>query len=72
VNIELQDIIATLNRLDAVQSKTPPPLVSHEASRQRDYPIRPKLGQIRPAPKHAPNAHRAAPAHSWDWRSKQP
>ncbi len=65
---ELQDIIATLNRLDAVQSKTPSPLVSHEARQQRDYPVNAKLSLI--VPKRAHNAHRAAPAHSWNWKSK--
>ncbi len=66
---ELQDIIATLNRLDAVQSKTPPPLVS-QARQQRDYPIRPKLGQIGAAPKRDHKHHNVAPPPAWDWRSK--
>ena len=67
MNVELQDIIATLNRLDAVQSKTPPPLVS-QARQQRDYPICPRLGQI--APKRDHKHHNVAPAHAWNWKSK--
>ncbi len=68
---EIEDtIFDTVRRLDDLRVQSPKPLVSHEASRQRDGPINARLALI--GPKRAPNAHRAAPIHSWDWRSKQP
>ena len=70
MSTELEDTFALARRLEIVQSKTPSPLVSHEARQQRGYPINAKLSLI--VPKRAHNAHNAAPPHSWDWRSKQP
>jgi hypothetical protein len=69
MNTEVDDtVFATVQRLNDVRSRQPPPLVSHEASQQRDSPIHAKLSLI--VPKRAPNAHRAAPPHAWNWKSK--
>ncbi len=70
MTIELEDIFALANRLDDLRVQSPKPLVSHEARQQRDYPISARLSLIGPKRDH--KHHNVAPAHSWNWKSKQP
>jgi len=70
VNNDAQGLFALARRLDDLRVQSPRPLVSHEASRQRDGPINARLALIVPAPERG-HKHRSQPQpHVWNWRSK--
>jgi hypothetical protein len=70
MNTEVDDtVFATVQRLNDVRSRQPPPLVIYPTVGQR-APT--KDHGPSPAPERAHKPRRQPQPRSWDWRSKQP